>query len=608
MKTFLKFLFLLTLTFMFGCATTIKVKLLKPAEVNLGARKKIAVLNFDFQGNINKLDYSMYYNTSFDSREITGSIIQSLVNNQHFAVVEREQLAKIMSEQSLSATGFVDKNAAIRMGKLFGVDALMVGSGEYYVTDTVSRSEESKAFTNMVVYYKEAVLKRRVNVAITYRVIDTETGEILVSRNLSNAMESATAPFPEKGSERIQYSNPGTIYSDPFKQPAVNPSVDDIEYYTIEEKFSSLQDWQTIAQTIISGISQQIVYQIAPHYVEENREIKDGESGPMKEGLEYARKGLWANAKVAWEALVNDSGTAAKDKTAALYNLGTFYEMSGDLEKSAWYFAEAYKNSGDEQYLRDKARVEKRVQEVEILKSQGRQDDLETSKDNTNYLELARKYYNSGEKEKAVDAYNSALISDPANDSVYYNLGLIYQEQNKKDKAIAAFNKTVQLNPRNADAYNQLGKLYSEAGNTDESIEAFKRAYAINPSLAKSSGLDAAQQQVTAQTDHVALGIKYYNEGNYNEAIREYKQALELNAGDASIHNNLAVTYYMQGNFNEAISHYKEAIRLNPSDASRYYNLALLYQNQGKTAEASEQYKKACEMGFKPACEIIKQQ
>src|SRR5436305_1879975 len=107
-KTFFKFLFLTTLIFIFGCATTINVKLLKPAEINPGARKKIAVLNFDFGGNINRFDYNLYYNQSYDKSKIPGSIIQSLISNQHFAVVEREQLSKVISEQGLSATGFTD--------------------------------------------------------------------------------------------------------------------------------------------------------------------------------------------------------------------------------------------------------------------------------------------------------------------------------------------------------------------------------------------------------------------------------------------------------------------------------------------------------------------
>jgi len=59
--------------------------------------------------------------------EFTDSV--SLYIAKHFPVrvIEREQLSKVVSEQSFSKTGIIDEQTAVRIGKVLGVDALVFG-------------------------------------------------------------------------------------------------------------------------------------------------------------------------------------------------------------------------------------------------------------------------------------------------------------------------------------------------------------------------------------------------------------------------------------------------------------------------------------------------
>jgi tetratricopeptide (TPR) repeat protein len=62
---------------------------------------------------------------------------------------------------------------------------------------------------------------------------------------------------------------------------------------------------------------------------------------------------------------------------------------------------------------------------------------------------------------------------------------------------------------------------------------------------------------------------------------------------------NLALALYQQGKLEEAIQNYKKAIEINPKYDRAYYNLALALYQQGKLEEAIQNYKKAIEINPK---------
>jgi tetratricopeptide (TPR) repeat protein len=599
-KKILKYILFFTLIFLISCATTVKVKLLKPAEINLGIRKKIAVLNFGFTGDIDELSYGSYIPSNYITSNLSENIIQYLVDNQHFTVVEREQLENVIKEQSLYTTGFTDKNELNKLGKLYGVEAIIVGSGSYYLKDEVSRTDESKVLPDRTIFYKEITITRKVILKAVYKIIDTETGQIIASRTNEGTEYQYLPAFPEKGTERVEFKSsnvPGNIYGNPFNNNHPSPVPhEEIKYFSIQEKVYQLNNWQEMINRATQKIAYSTVYQIAPHFVTEDREIKDGNTKEMKDGLEFAGKNLWGSAMASWEAVLsNNSPEAINDKTNALYNLAVYYEINGEMDSAESYFQEAYKNSGEKKYERDIERIQNRKKELGILKNQGRQNDLENQPDDENYIKKAEGFVTSGQTEKAINSYIEALSKEPDNDSIYYNLGLLYKKRRNNDKAISSFKKATGINPSNGKAYEELGKIYSETGNMDEAYNAFKEAARFKPELNSEN-----------TKDHPKMGMKYQREGNYNLAIQEYKLALADKANDPDIYNNLGAVYYLQGNYPEAIKHYQEAIKYSP-DSSKYYNLALCYHSQGKFKEATVEYKKSCEMGFKPSCDALKE-
>jgi tetratricopeptide (TPR) repeat protein len=88
-------------------------------------------------------------------------------------------------------------------------------------------------------------------------------------------------------------------------------------------------------------------------------------------------------------------------------------------------------------------------------------------------------------------------------------------------------------------------------------------------------------------------GLQLSKDGKYEEAIAEYKKALELDPGEAYILGNMAEAYSKLDKNAEALEAYQKAIALKPDDSALQTNLGVVLGKMGKTAESQEAFKKA---------------
>ena len=110
----------------------------------VGSRLSIAVLPFENKGG----DVTV-------SSTVQDKMITSLYSLKRFKIIERSQIDKVMNEQKLGMTGAIDPDRAVKVGKLIGVDAILIGA--------ISCTENS--------------------VGIDARLIDTESGVIITAKD-----------------------------------------------------------------------------------------------------------------------------------------------------------------------------------------------------------------------------------------------------------------------------------------------------------------------------------------------------------------------------------------------------------------------------------------
>ena len=157
-----------------------------PTSTLASAKRRIAVLPFSYGA------VSSEVGTADVGKGIVSLIITRLVNDGTYSVCEREMLDSILKEQNLSNSDRADASTAAKIGRLLGVDAIIVGTVtqfgfENHNTNVGAPISVASGYIPFVgglgMLGGMSVHKQKVKVAIDARLIDINTGEILGAVN-----------------------------------------------------------------------------------------------------------------------------------------------------------------------------------------------------------------------------------------------------------------------------------------------------------------------------------------------------------------------------------------------------------------------------------------
>jgi tetratricopeptide (TPR) repeat protein len=169
--------------------------------------------------------------------------------------------------------------------------------------------------------------------------------------------------------------------------------------------------------------------------------------------------------------------------------------------------------------------------------------------------------------------------TEPDNTTTHLDLAFTYEDEGRYYEAIMEYQESIRLEPRAAaDAHFRMGIIYRDfLDKPDDAIREFKEAINIDPN-------DNAA--------HDCLALVYKQQGRLIDAIKEYKEASRIYPDDDGNYESLGEIYHELGKLDDAIREFKEVIRLNPESASAYYELGDIYSNLGNFKEALEHYQK----------------
>jgi curli biogenesis system outer membrane secretion channel CsgG len=284
------------------------------------------------------------------------SILTSeLYKTGYFEVFERQQMDKILDEQDFAASGLVDDATAAKIGKILGVQALIFGevttysaedkqgkekvkkqvwTGEYETDKDGNVIEQEGLFgiKHKQKKYKEQFVDepyvvRSATVAIHFRVVDVNTGQLV-------AIKSESRSFNQKA--------------------------------TGADQIGKLPDKQNILRNLTRQVVKTFVPHIAPYYTKATKGFEKG-TGDSKQAIKMAQNNLWDEALKIFEKEAQTNPTPSN-----YYNLGVCYEALGMYGEAEKQYKDAINLKAKDAYIEALSGVKKLKEEKRILKERER--------------------------------------------------------------------------------------------------------------------------------------------------------------------------------------------------------------------------------------------
>ncbi len=159
-----------------------------------GRKKRVAVFDFDFTAIPTAIVAQLGANVDI-GKGVTNLLVKYLVQDGTYSVIERNALDKIMSEQNFSNSDRANPTSAAKIGKILGVDAMIVGSITQFGNDTKNTNigGAGGGFGGFGLGgIKHSNSKAIVN--IDARIVDIDTAEILgVAEGHGESSRSSTS-------------------------------------------------------------------------------------------------------------------------------------------------------------------------------------------------------------------------------------------------------------------------------------------------------------------------------------------------------------------------------------------------------------------------------
>ncbi|MEO7719359.1 MAG: tetratricopeptide repeat protein [Capsulimonas sp.] len=212
---------------------------------------------------------------------------------------------------------------------------------------------------------------------------------------------------------------------------------------------------------------------------------------------------------------------------------------------------------------------------------------------NGNYLAAIREYDKMvALRPNKVDGYTYRAIAeaqaglyDRAVEDNTTGIELLTQRQGIEEQGNAADvlgmpyqDKLATVSEVQARLYHNRGYVYARRGEFERAVRDFKQAVALKPD---------------APVYHSSLSDLYQHMGQYGQDVENWKIATVSAPGDPASWTNYGWSLYCLGNLPEAMEANRHAAQMSVVSATARYNLGLLYSVEDQWAQAEPLYREA---------------
>lgn len=269
-----------------------------------------------------------------------------------------------------------------------------------------------------------------------------------------------------------------------------------------------------------------------------------------------------------------------------LNNLGALRMQTNNLDDAERLFRKALK-------LRPKwATLKKNLQNLQ-LRMQALEEEIEKLRSefmaHPNYLDvglaLGKNLFFRGYYSEARSTLRNILKKNPALLSAWFYLGTIYEINDDLEQAIECFREMAIQGGKSETAEFINFKNLLKQDFTEEALVELKKLAILELDLASS---------------RINLGIKYFEECLWSDALRHFEEAIKINNTYPDAFYWLALTLMQMGKTSKAKENLESAIELNPNYADAHFQMGLLLRPRARK-KARACFEKALSLNLRPS-------
>ncbi len=190
------------------------------------------------------------------------------------------------------------------------------------------------------------------------------------------------------------------------------------------------------------------------------------------------------------------------------------------------------------------------------------------------WFNLAAAYQGIKLYEKALDAYQYAIVINEKFDYAYRNMGDAYIRLKKYKEAVEVLQKVLELTKPEALIYEALGFCYDKLHNNGQARFYYRKASHITPEDSKL---------------YYKIACTYFNEGQWESAVKQLETALKIQRHQLEYNLLMGECKMQQGFYKDAIQYFSAIVTTRPKNKKGWEALVRCLYKAEYFEEAKDQ-------------------